>query len=99
MGAYAAKTYTKHLQLMGLIALIPAIGFMHIYFTGSRPVGLETGGKPIWWNDLRPVHAINYFAFSYLAFMKNKCAYIPLAIDVFIGLFAWLVNKMIGYKF
>ena len=36
------------------LALLPAIGFMYIYLTGSRKTGPETFGEKIWWNNLRP---------------------------------------------
>ena len=86
-----AKTLkTAYLPYMGALALLPAIGFFYIYFTGSRKTGAEVFGHKIWWNDLRPVHGTLYLLFSYLAITKNSNAYIPLLIDVIIGLVAFL---------
>lgn len=91
--AYAAKIASKeYLQILGYIALIPAIGFTYIYLTGSRPTGVETDGKPIWWNHLRPVHAVMYFAFAYAAIQQMSCAWLFLAADVIIGLDAWILH-------
>ena len=50
----------KYLKYLGYVALIPAIGFMFIYLTGSRKTGAEVFGEKIWWNDLRPIHSILY---------------------------------------
>ena len=88
---YLAKNFRdKNLMYMGFLGLIPAIGFSYIYLTGSRKTGGEVFGNKIWWNSLRPVHAILYFTFAILAINKNKKAYIPLLVDVNIGLFAFL---------
>ena len=38
---------TKYLKYLGYIALLPAIGFMYIYLTGSRKTGAETFGEKI----------------------------------------------------
>ena len=78
------------LPYLGLLGLIPAIGFSYIYITGKRKTGGEVFGERIWWNSLRPIHAILYFLFAFLAINKNKKAYLPLLIDVNIGLMAFL---------
>ena len=67
---------TKYLKYLGYIALLPAIGFMYIYLTGSRKTGAETFGEKIWWNDLRPIHSILYFLFAYNAILGNTYAWI-----------------------
>ena len=38
---------------MGYLALIPAIGFMYIFLTGSREKGGEVFGARIWWNSFK----------------------------------------------
>lgn len=80
----------KYLPLLGYIALLPAIGFTYIYLTGSRKTGAEVGGKKIWWNKLRPIHAGLYFLFAYYAINKTRCAWKYLAVDVIFGLIAFL---------
>ena len=69
---------------------MPAIGFMYIYLTDSRKSGAEVFGDKIWWNDLRPVHAILYTMFALSAINGIKQSWIFLLIDVIIGLIAFL---------
>ena len=92
--AYLAKRAdTPQLRWLGYLALIPAIGFIYIFLTGSRPTGLEVGGGRIWWNNLRPVHAGMYLLFAYLAITGNTMyAWRVLAVDVLLGLGAFLVH-------
>ena len=89
--AYTAKTIDKdYLPYMGYVCLLPAIGMMYIYVTGSRDYGIEAGGK-IWWNNLRPIHSMLYFLFAYNAIMQYDIAWMFLAVDVLIGLSAFIV--------
>jgi len=81
----------KFLPYLGYLALLPAIGFIYIYATDSRKTGAETFGEKIWWNDLRPVHALMYGLFTFNAINKNPNAWIYLLIDVLIGLFSFLI--------
>ena len=90
--AYTSKIIDKdYLPYMGYVCLIPAIGMMYIYVTGSRDYGIEAGGK-IWWNNLRPIHSLLYFLFAYNAIMQNEYAWMFLAVYVFIGLSAFIVH-------
>lgn len=87
----------KILQYMGYIAILPAIGFIYIFLTGARKTGAETGGAPIWWNDIRPIHAGLYLAFAYLAVSGDKLnAWKFLAADVALGLSAFLAHHVFG---
>ena len=79
------------LRLLGYLALLPAFGFIYIYLTGSRQTGAEVFGEKIWWNSLRPIHAILYLLFAYNAINGVKSAWIYLFIDVVIGLISFLV--------
>lgn len=89
---FAAKKATPGiLQYMGIAALFIAIGFVVINKYGLRKTGSEAGGV-IWWDDLRPLHAIMYTSFAILAFTNNKYAWVPLLIDVFIGLGAYIAH-------
>jgi len=88
----AKKIDTTYLPLLGYIALLPAIGFLYIYITGSRKTGLEVGGEKIWWNFLRPLHSLLYFLFAYSAITKNTNSWKFLAADVSIGLLAFLYH-------
>ena len=88
---YMAMTCDKKtLNLMGVLALIVSFGFMYIYVTGGRLTGSETMGDPIWWNFLRPVHALLYCIFAIMAINSKKNAHVPLAIDTTIGFLAFM---------
>jgi hypothetical protein len=84
----------KYPDEIGKLILIPAIGFIVIYVFGLRKVGIETGGKPIWWNNLRPIHALLYFVFA-VSTRTNYASYawIILVVDVLIGLIAHLLAR------
>ena len=71
---------------LGYLSILPAIGFMYIYLTGSRKTGLEVSGEKIWWNNVRPIHSLLYFMFAYSAIMKKSYSWIFLLIDVVFGL-------------
>jgi hypothetical protein len=81
----------NYLPYLGYLALLPAIGFMYIYLTGSRQTGAEVFGEKIWWNDLRPLHSLIYFLFAYNAIIGNRKAWIYLLVDVLVGLISFLV--------
>ena len=89
---FLAKGASKNLLLaMGTIALLPAIGFFYLFFSGKRKVGSETFGAKIWWNNLRPVHGILYLLFAIYAIRGDRKAWMFLLIDVIIGLVSFLV--------
>jgi hypothetical protein len=91
MFVYIAKNVDiTYLRYIGYLALLPAIGFFYIFFTGSRQTGAEVFGSKIWWNNLRPLHGILYLLFAYNAIMGNKNAWIYLLIDVIFGLLSFL---------
>jgi len=92
--AYLAKlANVQQLMWLGYLAMLPAIGFIYIFLTGARQTGLEVGGGRIWWNNLRPLHAIMYLAFAYLAITgATQYAWKVLTADVVIGLVAFLTH-------
>jgi hypothetical protein len=90
---------TQYLKYMGYLALLPAIGFIYIYLTGSRKTGAETFGEKIWWNNLRPIHSMLYFLFAYNAINGNKQAWIYLLVDVLFGLISFLVHHYVNGDF
>ena len=97
--AYIAKIINiKYLPYFGYLAIIPVIGWLYIYFTGSRNTGPEVFGDRIWWNNLRPLHAILYSLFAFNAINKNNNAYIYLVIDVIVGLTSFILNKLNLFK-
>jgi hypothetical protein len=90
---YLAAQKSTDKPLMGMLALLPAIGFLTIWMLGLRKTGGEVFGAPIWWNDLRPLHSALYFTFAYMAIRNNNMAYLPLLIDVVVGFIAFLINR------
>lgn len=89
----------KYLPILGYIALIPAVGFIYIFLSGSRKTGAEVFGKKIWWNKLRPIHAFLYLLFSYNAIQGKKTAWVYLLIDVIIGFISFLIHHYLVGNF
>ena len=85
------KINKKYLPILGTLAILPAIGFFLIYF---KLINRKSGalGQKIWWDNLRPIHALLYLIFSYLAIKKSRFSYIPLLIDVLIGIISFVNN-------
>jgi len=86
------NTDNDMLPYLGYLAILPALGFMYIYLTDSRKTGQEVFGEKIWWNHLRPIHSLLYFAFAYSTITKKSYSWIFLLIDVVFGLVMFLSN-------
>ena len=80
-----------NLKILATILLIPAFGFLYLFFSGKRQSGAEVFGSEIWWNDLRPIHGLNYLVFSVLVLsgVWTDKAWIILLFDVVLGLLAF----------
>ena len=89
----------QYLPILGYIALVPMIGFTYIYLSGSRKSGGEVFGDKIWWNNLRPVHAILYGLFAYNAINKNTNSWIYLLVDLIFGLISFLIHHYMEGNF
>ena len=87
----AKNVSPTYLRLLGFLSLIPAIGFLIIYFGDLRKTGREVMGNDIWWNELRPVHAVMYLLFAIYAIKKKDFAWIILLLDVCIGIVAFIM--------
>ena len=76
---------------MSFPALAISIGFMNSFINFK---GTDRGvfGGIIWWNNLRLIHSLIYGLFAYMAFTQNKLAYIPLLVDVIIGISSFLLH-------
>ena len=97
---YLAKNIpVNYLPVLGYISLLPAIGFIYLFLSGTRKSGPETFGDKIWWNNLRPVHAVFYLLFSYNAINKVKDSWIYLLYDVIFGLISFLIYHYINNDF
>ena len=97
MGSRSLATWLAYsqphlLHTMGLGAAAISVGFLTIYFGHLRSTGAEVFGERIWWDSLRPVHALLYGMFAYLALHDDPRAWMLLAADVVLGALAWIFN-------
>ena len=90
--AYIAKNGSPLMRQLLMIATgIMATGFTYIFVFGLRKTGVETQGSPIWWNHLRPIHAILYGVATWALYTgKNNLAWKTLLGDTMLGLGAFL---------
>ena len=88
----AAYASVSTLHIMGILALIPVLGWLNIMLFGERDTGPEVFGGRIWWQNLRPVHTLLWAGFAYRAIRGITSAYRLLAVDTFIGLCAFLIH-------
>jgi hypothetical protein len=90
--AWLAYAHRSLLPYMGVVAVLIATSFIIIYVGGYRKTGAEVFGGKIWWNNLRPVHALLYASFAVLAFSRlySHHAWKVLLADAIIGLVAFL---------
>lgn len=89
---YFAKVGSLNIRRMiGIFAGIVSIGFASIWLFDLRKTGIETGGKEIWWNHARPLHAMLFGLFSVMTLAyNNEQAWIVLLTDTLIGLGLWI---------
>ena len=79
------------LKALSVLTGAMALGFFTIWAFGWRKTGPETGGKPIWWNHMRPLHAMAYGIAAALAWTGHGLlAGCVIAADTMIGLMAFL---------
>ena len=81
--------WAKDNQPVWLIALALAVaaGFFRLWLNPSiRAKGLETFGQPIWWNQMRVVHAALWLGFALAAIQGKPWAWRLLALDAVVGL-------------
>jgi hypothetical protein len=80
---------------MGVLAILVSIGFLYIFATGARKTGAEVFGDRIWWNALRPLHALLFTAFAVAVVLRPTAAYAILLADLIIGVtaFAWYHSR------
>jgi hypothetical protein len=85
----AYKYYADWSVGLAFAATVLAVGFLAIYVLGLRKTGAEVFGETIWWNDLRPVHAVIWGLFAYFVAQKNPLSYTLPLLDAVIGTLAW----------
>lgn len=85
--------------ILSLLILIMGMGFFIIYWGDLRKTGLETGGNPIWWNSIRPIHGTFYVTSSILLSYNHYCwSSQVLLIDTLFGLSAFILHHMNSYR-
>ena len=86
------KIDQNKLPYLGLLALIPAIGFTYSYIRDNK-VG-AFGGRA-WWHNLRIIHSLTYLLFAIYALQKKKFSYMVLAFDLLFGILAFINHYFI----
>jgi hypothetical protein len=82
----------EHLQLFAIPLLLIGLGFLFVYFTGSRMNAPESGTGKAWWSDLRILHGMLYLTAAVYALQKKNTVWIPLTIDIVFGIIVFLVH-------
>jgi len=83
------------LQIMGVLALTIAVGFMYTAIFKYKKGDKGAFGGTVWWNDMRIFHSIIYAIFSYLAITKNQeLAWKILLLDVIIGFGVFVIHYL-----
>lgn len=67
LAQWLARSSGSALRWLGYGLGALGIGFATIYLLGLRKTGPEVFGSRIWWDSLRPVHAMLMLAASYVA--------------------------------
>ena len=83
----------RFLRYSGFVALLPAIGFISLFMFDLRKVAIETNGKPVWWNSMRPIHGLLYLGFALYAIKCHKFAYIFLMLDLVFAIILFVFYK------
>ena len=81
----------KYLNVIyALIFTTISLGFIYQNVTKYRKKGAFN--NKIWWDYLRPVHAINYMLSAYYVYNKDMKVIYLLVIDVLIGIIGFINN-------
>jgi len=83
----------SYLPYYGLLLLLPTLGFLYLYFTNLRLNAIEGGGHT-WWADYRLLHGILYLCASIYALQEKILAWVPLTIDVVLGLVFFTIQHL-----
>lgn len=83
---YLASTLNKNnLRFLGILLLVIALGFLYLYFANKRLNAAEATGGVTWWSEYRLIHGLLYLCAAIYAFQGKNTAWIPLLIDVGLG--------------
>jgi hypothetical protein len=73
------------LRVFGALLLIPALGFLGLYFGNMRMTAPEAGGKT-WWAPLRLLHGLLYLCAAIYGIQGSRLVWLPLLLDWFIAI-------------
>jgi hypothetical protein len=83
----------SYLPYYGLLLLLPTLGFLYLYFNHLRLDAIESGGYT-WWADYRLIHGLLYLCASIYALQEKILAWVPLTIDVILGLVLFVIRYL-----
>ena len=84
-------TPSEWLPLLGLFTLSFGVAFLYLFFVNGR-LNAPEGGGVTWWASYRLLHGLLYVAASIYLFKKQRIAWLPLTMDVLLGLTVFLVE-------
>jgi len=79
---------------LGTILLAIGTTFIYLYFNNLRLYAPEGGGIT-WWANFRLLHGALYLVAAHYLLQKQRIAWIPLTMDVILGLLLFLFNHKI----
>ena len=82
------------LYYYSFILCIIAFSFLFLYFTNKRQHAFEAGGHT-WWAQYRIIHGLLYLIGAIFAYYQNRNAWIPLTMDVVIGLLLFIQKRFL----
>lgn len=71
--------------------VVLAIGALYQYKVKKRKIGAFN--NKVWWDNLRPLHALLFLCVSIGLFYKYKYSYMFLIVDTFIGVLGYIYIK------
>jgi hypothetical protein len=77
--------------MLGTITMIIGTSFLYLYFFNGR-MNAPEGGGVTWWANYRLIHGLLYICASIYLFQKKRLAWLPLTIDVLLGLILFIIN-------
>ena len=101
---YLMSTNDPRLNYLIAAALVFSVTWMFMWGCRLRQTGREAAGSNeqegvIWWDSLRPIHAMMYLLFAVLACNGVKWAWMVLVADALFGLYSWSQHRLCSASF
>ena len=87
-GATRLEDHSGDVAAAGRAAALVSVGFLVAFATRRSAFESSQPGGRVWWNHLRPLHALLYGAFAWGALVRGESWWGILALDVLIGVIA-----------